>query len=100
MQRILVLQQDGSGEGKVAGIERHGRGRFGLTRLAAPGGLPPVVDDPELYLPRRLDAELVLDFLQHPDLSLELAHRCSAAGVPVVASGKKWDLPGVYTPPT
>lgn len=99
MQRILVFQQDGSGAGKIQGIKLFGGGHFQLKTIAATADLPLVVENPEDFLPAEIDADLVLDFLWHPDLSNELAHICSQRDIPVVASGKKWRLPQVECPP-
>jgi hypothetical protein len=99
-QRILVLQQNGSAESKILGIRRYGDGRFHLEVRSIDEGLPPIVDDPEKYLPLDMDADLVLDFLQHPDLSYGLARLCQKRGIPVIARGRKWRIEGVATPPT
>ncbi len=99
-QRILVFQQNGSGERKVAGIRRYGKDRYDLRVVDLPTDLPPVIDDTEAYLPETLDADLVLDYLSHPDLSYDLAARCSAAGVPYIGSGKKHLVEGVLMPVT
>jgi hypothetical protein len=48
-----------------------------------------VVDDPERYIPEDFSADLVLDFLKHPDLSAHLAGICKKKNIPVIASGKK-----------
>ncbi len=99
-QKILVFQQNGSGERKITGITDFAKDRFVLTRYSIDEPLPPVIDDASAYLPEFIDADLVLDFLQHPDLSLDLADLCARNNIPVVASGKKIKKRGVYTPPT
>lgn len=98
--KILVFQQNGSGEGKIAGITKFGEHRFDLQMISIDEPLPPVIDDGRDFLPADIDADLVLDFLQHPDLSLDLAHLCREKGIPVVASGKKMKVEGVAAPPT
>lgn len=100
MQEIWVFQQRGSGQGKIRAITIHGRGvRIGrIISLDKP--LPPVIEEPWEYLPEKISADLVLDFLRHPDLSLELSLRCQRLGIPVVASGKKLRVEGTITPPT
>lgn len=100
MQRIVVFQQDGSGEKKIEGIRRYGGGRFDVTCIHIGNDLPPVIDDATEYLPSEIEADLVLDFLKHPDLSHDLAVICGRRGIPVVASGKKTRVEGVLTPPT
>jgi hypothetical protein len=100
MQHIVVFQQHGSGEKKVQGIREHGLDVIRLEIVSVDVFLPPIVENPEEYLPSSIEADLVLDYLRHPDLSQELCMRCSALGIPVVASGKKWRIEGVFTPPT
>lgn len=100
VQRILVFQQHGSGEKKIKGIRDHGGGCFRLETLSIDEPLPPVLDDGTEYLPETIDADLVLDFLRHPDLSEDLAGLCERLGVPVVASGRKWRGQMIYVPPT
>jgi len=99
-QRILVLQQNASAESKIQGIRRHGGHRYRLHTVSIRDTLPPVLDETDAYLPRDIDADLVLDFLEHPDLSHDLARRCVDQGIPLIASGKKTGIPGVHNPPT
>jgi hypothetical protein len=99
-QKIIVFQQNGSGEKKVRGIEKHGNGLFHLEVVSVDDALPPVLDNTARYLPSDLDAELVLDFLKHPDLSCDLSILCQRKKIPLVSSGKKQRLDWPYTPPT
>lgn len=97
--RITVFQQGGRAESKVRGIRTYGGERFAVELITIDQPLPPVVDDASMFLPPTIDADLVLDFLQHPDLSHDLALLCRRLGIPVVASGKKTTVPGTHTPP-
>jgi hypothetical protein len=99
-QKILVFQQNGSAESKIAGIRKYGGKSLELTTISIDQPLPPVIDDTGDYLPDRLDADLVLDFLKHPDLSHDLANLCRKQGIPMIASGKKIDAGQIHTPPT
>lgn len=99
-QRILVFQQNGSGQSKVQAILECAEDDFTLETVSIDDELPPIVDDSAAYLPGEIRADLVLDFLKHPDFSYDLARMCQRLGIPVVASGKKMRLDGVYTPPT
>ena len=98
--KILVFQQNGSGESKISGIKKYGENRFDLQMISIDHPLPSVIDDGREFLPADIDADLVLDFLQHPDLSLDLANLCREKGIPMVASGKKMKVEGVAAPPT
>lgn len=100
IQRIVVFQQKGSGEKKIEGIREYGRELFDVKCIHIDEELPPVIDDASDYLPAEFEADLVLDFLQHPDLSQDLAEMCRRRGIPVVASGKKTKVEGTLTPPT
>ncbi len=100
IQKILVFQQNDSGKVKTAGIRDYGEGRIRLEVISIDGPLPEIIDDASDYLPEEIDADLVLDFLRHPDLSEDLAALCRKRDIPVVASGKKIRGEGVITPPT
>jgi len=99
-QKIVVFQQNGSGEQKIAGIRKYGSDRFNLEIVSIDTPLPAVIEDDQAYLPQDIQADLVLDFLKHPDLSHDLATICSRLKIPVVASGKKLRIKGIHTPPT
>lgn len=97
--KILVFQQDGRGESKVKGIQQYGQNLFTVTLITIDQPLPAVVDDASEYLPETIEADLVLDFLKHPDLSHDLALLCRRLAIPIVASGKKTTVEGTHTPP-
>jgi len=97
--KVLVFQEGGRGESKVKGIQRYGQNQFDITLVTIDQPLPPVVDDASEYLPDTIAADLVLDFLKHPDLSHDLALMCRRMGIPIVASGKKTTVDGTHTPP-
>ncbi len=97
-QIILVCQQNGSGEAKIAGIRKYGGRLFEIITHDIDTPLPELIDDTAPYLPSRLKADLILDFLKHPDLSTDLARMANQQGIPVVASGKK--IQEALTPPT
>ncbi|MCK5540971.1 MAG: hypothetical protein KAI69_08570 [Deltaproteobacteria bacterium] len=100
VQRVVVFQERGSGKKKIAGIELYAPGRFELEVISLDDPLPSLLDEPENYLPTELKADLVLDFLRHPDLSAELLRRCQEAKIPLVATTKKYPVhPLVATPP-
>jgi len=100
MQKIAVFQQNGSGESKIRGIREYGNGLFGIDICSVDADLPSLIEDGRQYLPAEIRADLVLDYLRHPDLSQDLGRLCREKGIPVVASGKKHKITGVITPPT
>ncbi len=97
--KLLVFQQGGKGDSKVRGIEKYGRGLYRISKITIEEGLPPVIDDASEYFPETIEADLVLDYLKHPDLSHDLALLCKKAGIPLIASGKKTIMDGTLTPP-
>ena len=99
-QEILVFQQNGSGESKIQGILKYGENLFRLNKITIDESLPPVIDDATQYLPDDIRADIVLDYLKHPDLSYDLAIMCRDKKIPVVISGKKVRVKGAITPPT
>jgi hypothetical protein len=94
--KIIVFEEHGSGEKKIQGITQHGTGVDIAKVYNIEEALPEVVDDPEAFIPGDFHADLVLDFLKHPDLSEYLAQVCKKKKIPVVASGKKH--PDALTP--
>ncbi|MBF0111582.1 MAG: hypothetical protein HQK74_02470 [Desulfamplus sp.] len=100
MQKIAVFQQNGSATSKIAGIKRFGANRFNLEIINIEDNLPNIIEDSFEYLPDKIDADLVLDYLKHPDLSTDLAILCQRSGIPIVASGKKITKGDVFIPST
>ena len=99
-QKIIVFQQNKNGQSKIKGIERYAKGLFDLEMISIDEPLPPVLDDTGEYILSHFDADLVLDFLKHPDLSHDLAIICRNQKIPVVASGKRLRIHWAHTPPT
>lgn len=97
-QHIAVWQQNGSGETKIAGIRRYGGRRFRLEIIAIDQVLPAVLDDTRTLLPQDIAADLVLDYLRHPDLSEDLAALCARRSIPMIAPGRTMRY--AVTPPT
>ncbi len=89
MQKIMVFQQNKSGKSKIDGINKFGGKQFLITTFDIDEPLPLVLDDTSEYLPKKIDADIVLDFLKHRDLSDDLSLLCEKLDIPVVASGKK-----------
>ena len=83
MYKIVVFGENGSGEKKIQGITLHGTGLENIERFNIEEALPEFVDDPEEYIPEDFSADLVLDFLKHPDLSSHLAQVCKKKNIPV-----------------
>ncbi len=97
-QRILVFQQNGSGKNKIRGIGLFGGDRFEVETCDIDEALPDVVENGGEYLPRVIAADLVLDYLKHPDLSSDLWSLCSELKIPVIASNRRTTRGCVITP--
>ncbi len=100
IQKIIVFQQKKSGVNKIKGVRKYGQGLFNLEVISIDADLLPVIEDAKPYLPGGIEADLVLDFLKHPDLSHDLLLMCEDLKIPVVASGKKVSCKWSLTPPT
>jgi hypothetical protein len=100
LQQLLVFQQNQSARRKIEGIQKYGKNQFSIQLFSIDQPLPPILDNSDDYLPDAIEADVVLDFLTHPDLSHDLAQRCRQLKIPVVASGKKIKLEGIFAPPT
>ena len=97
---MVVFQQQGSGEKKIAGIRAYADQAIALSVISIDEVLPDVIEDGREFLPATLEADLVLDFLKHPDLSHDLVALCHSQEIPVISSGKKIPSKWVLTPPT
>lgn len=100
MQKILIIQQNGAGERKASGIKKLGKDKFDVKVIDIESDLSELIDDGSEYLPDRIDADLVLNFLKHPDLSEDLAALCEKHNIPMVSSGKKIAREQAICPPT
>ncbi len=89
MQKIVVFQQNGSGKFKIQGMKKFGQDHFQIKTHDIDDVLPPILDDTSEYLPEAIDADLVLDYMKHLDLSEDLSVLCQRLGIPLIASGKK-----------
>ena len=85
----MIFQESGSGEKKLAGLRRFGKGLqiSAVYNIDAP--LPAFVENPEGYVTNDFNGDLVLSFLKQPDLIDYLAQICEQKKVPCIASGKK-----------
>jgi thymidylate synthase len=99
-QKILVFEQNGKSATKTKGILEYGGGMFDVEVISVDADLPPVIEDSGEFLPSEFEADLVLDYLVHPDLSHDLGLICRKRNIPDAASGKKVPVKGVFTPPT
>ena len=97
-QKILIFQQQNSGAEKAAALLE--KPDLDVKWISINEVLPEFIELPEEYLPKDIDADLVMDHLVHPDLSDELGRRCEKLGIPVVAAGKKHVYGLNFTPPT
>ena len=99
MQKIMVFQQNGSGKSKIDGINKFGEKQFVIETFDIDEPLAPVLDDTSQYLPEKIKADIVLDYLKHRDLSDDLSDLCKKFDIPVVASGKKITTGKAICPP-
>ncbi len=86
---ILVVEQHGSGCNKIDGLKRFGHPDDQVEVLSIDAALPEFVDDPENFVDKAtIQADLVLNYLVHPDLAHYLIEVCVEKDIPVVSSGR------------
>ncbi len=93
--KIAVFQVGNKGEHKIEGIRKYGRG-IELEVFTVPEPLPQIIDEPEDYIYEDFEADLILDYLYHGDLTDYLIEIANKKNIPIVASGRK--KPGAITP--
>ncbi len=87
--KIIVFQQQNSGELKVEGVRRYGQGITVTKTVNVDAYLPDFIEDPEEFIDEDFSADLVLNFLKHPDLVEHLMRLCEKKGIELVSAGKK-----------
>ncbi len=88
---LIVFQQQGSGEHKIEGVVRYGGGIEISRVISVDAFLPDFIEEPEEYILNDFNADLVLNFLKHPDLVDYLIKLCQKKNIPIVSAGKKGD---------
>ncbi len=86
---IIVFQEHNSGELKVEGVRRYGEGLKIIKTISIDTFLPDFIEEPEDFIEDDFSADLVLNFLKHPDLVEYLIRLCEQKKIPVVSPGKK-----------
>lgn len=94
--RLVIFQQNDSGAEKIKGLTAYGKDLVITEIFNLTGSLPGFIDNPQDFIPANFDGDLVLSFLNHPDLLDYLIEVCRRKKIPVVASGKK--AAGALTP--
>lgn len=102
MQKVLVLQRDSLGQGKIAAVGELAEG-IEIKVVTAKGPFLPIVDDPQDAFPPGLQemiewCDIAVDHLYHADLTGYVLEKAKEAGKPLVVSGRK--VPGAICPTT
>lgn len=87
--KIVVFQEHDSGKTKIAGVRQYGVGITFKEMISINEVLPEFIEDPEEFISDDFTADLVLNYLRHPDLVHHLIVLCEKKGIPVVSPGKK-----------
>ncbi len=97
--RILAIISGEYGQRHVDNIRAHGPRDWQIEVWKAPGFLPPVIDDPEDFLPPELPpADLILSFAEHPgvaELLPDVVRMTGAKAVLVAVDNEAWLPPGL-----
>lgn len=92
--RILAIVSGDYGKRHVENIRAHGPAEWTVEVWRAPAVLPPVIDDPEDYLPADLPpADLILSFGEHPgvaELLPDIARMTGAQAVVAAVDNEAW----------
>lgn len=86
---IIVFQERDSGVHKIEGVQNFGEGITITKIVSIDESLPDFIEEPEEFINEDFSADLVLNFLKHPDLVHRLIALCEEKGIPVVSAGKK-----------
>ena len=86
---IIVFQEKGSGEHKIEGVQKYGAPVKITKIISIDSFLPDFIEEPEDFIHDSFTADLVLNFLKHPDLVHHLITLCEQKNIPVVSAGKK-----------
>ncbi len=86
---IIVFQERGSGVHKIEGVQHFGEGITITEIVSIDEFLPDFIEEPGEFINEDFTADLVLNFLKHPDLVHRLIALCEEKGIPVVSAGKK-----------
>ncbi len=92
---IVVFQEHNSGELKIEGVQRYGSGITIREMITIDQFLPDFIEEPEDYIVDDFSADLVLNYLKHPDLVDHLIRICEQKNIVVISPGKKG---GGFTP--
>jgi hypothetical protein len=99
--RILAIVSGAYGERHVDNICQHGPDSWEMNTWKAPPFFPPVVDDPEDFLPPSLpEADLILSFAEHKgvaELLPDIAKMTGAQAVIVGVDNDSWLPRGLAT---
>ncbi len=87
--KLLIFQQAGSGDKKIAGIDHYGHDLEIVANYDLPTALPDFIEDPEEYFPDSLVGDLILNFLKHPDLADYLVELANRLKIPIITSGPR-----------
>ncbi len=86
---ILVFQEKGSGEQKIEGVVEYGTSIKIKEIISIDTFLPDFIEEPADFVDKNFSADLVLNYLNHPDLVYYLIMLCERKNIPVVSPGKK-----------
>lgn len=95
--KIAFFQKGGKGEHILEGLKVHGKG-INIEVFSVTEDLPLIIDDPEEFITEDFEADLVLDYLYHNDLSEHLAGVAKEKNIPMIVPGR--NIEGAITPRT
>lgn len=92
--KILAIVSGEYGNRHVRNITEHGPSSWDITTWQTPPAFPPFIDDPDDFLPDKMEAaDLILSFAEHKgaaELLPEIATRTGARAVLVAVDDENW----------
>lgn len=95
--KIALFQRGDKGGHILEGLKAHGKD-MDIEVFSVPEALPQIIDSPEEFIKEDFEADLILDYLYHNDLSEHLAGVAEGKKVPMILPGRK--VAGAITPLT
>ncbi len=93
---IAIFQRGNFAENITKGIKLNSD--FNVLVFSVPEKLPQIIDEPEKYLKTDFNADLILDYLYHPNLTDHLIEIAKNKGVQIIVPKRK--VKGAITPVT
>jgi hypothetical protein len=94
--KVAVFQRGKRAQHIIEGLKKFGD--LEVEVFSVTENLPQIIEEPENYIQRNIDADLIVDHLHHGDLTDFLVEVANEKDIPIVVPYKR--VKGALTPPT